>query len=192
MARPNVRQQLAEAGLDSMHLHGFNGCGVQDIATAAGVPKGSFYNHFESKEALALFSLETYWERGAERRAILRDVSRPPIERLRCYFSELSNYIISNDFLYGCLIGNFSTELSAHNGSIRAELGSLFDQWTREIEACVREAKEAGCLRLDAQPKDIAAFLLNAWEGAVLRSKVDQDETPLNLFLTIGFPALFA
>ncbi|HBY28478.1 MAG TPA: TetR family transcriptional regulator, partial [Bradyrhizobium sp.] len=41
MARPSVREQLIEAGLQTLHRHGFNGTGVQDITVAAGVPKGS-------------------------------------------------------------------------------------------------------------------------------------------------------
>jgi len=52
MPRPNVREKIIDAGLKVLIEKGFNGCGVQDITAAAGVPKGSFYNHFESKEAL--------------------------------------------------------------------------------------------------------------------------------------------
>ena len=52
MAKANVRERLLDAGLETLHRCGFNGCGVQEIAETAGVPKGSFYNHFESKEAL--------------------------------------------------------------------------------------------------------------------------------------------
>ncbi|ARB31325.1 TetR/AcrR family transcriptional regulator [Pseudomonas tolaasii] len=79
MARHSVRKQLIDAGLETLHLSGFNGCAVQDITRAAGVPKGSFYNHFESKEALALFVLERFWEGGAERRARLLDPSVDPV-----------------------------------------------------------------------------------------------------------------
>src|SRR6516162_778949 len=53
MAKANVRERLLDAGLETLHRRGFNGCGVQEITEAAGVPKGSFYNHFESKEAMA-------------------------------------------------------------------------------------------------------------------------------------------
>ena len=89
MPRANVREQLIEAGLQTLHLHGFNGSGVQDITDAAGVPKGSFYNHFESKEALALQALERFWQNGAGRRALLSDTSVEPVERLRRYFRAL-------------------------------------------------------------------------------------------------------
>ena len=60
MSKPNVREQLIEAGLKTLLGQGFNGSGVQDVADAARVPKGSFYNHFESKEAFAAEALERY------------------------------------------------------------------------------------------------------------------------------------
>ncbi len=49
MARHSVKEQIVEAGLKTFHEKGFNGCGVQEITSNAGVPKGTFYNHFESK-----------------------------------------------------------------------------------------------------------------------------------------------
>ena len=68
MARPSsqdVRERLLEAGVQTFSKSGFNGCSVQDITDAAGVPKGSFYNHFESKEALGAAALEHYWSEGS-------------------------------------------------------------------------------------------------------------------------------
>ena len=60
MARRNVREQIVEAGLKCLLEKGFNGVGVQEITSSAGVPKGSFYNHFESKEALGAEVIERY------------------------------------------------------------------------------------------------------------------------------------
>ena len=90
MPKPNVREQLMEAGLRTLHSQGFNGCAVQDITQAAGVPKGSFYNHFESKEALALAALEMFWVNGTARRALLADASIDPVALLRLDFKTLS------------------------------------------------------------------------------------------------------
>ena len=56
-AKPNVRQKLIDAGLKTLLAGGFNGVGVQEITDAAGVPKGSFYNHFESKAGVKVSCL---------------------------------------------------------------------------------------------------------------------------------------
>ena len=191
MPRANVREQLIEAGLQTLHLHGFNGSGVQDITDAAGVPKGSFYNHFESKEALALEALERFWQNGAARRALLSDASVEPVERLRRYFRALRATVVRHNFQRGCLIGNFSTELSAESKEIRDRLAEIYAAWSRSIESCVREAEKAGHVRPRLPAAAIATFLVNAWEGAVLRSKVEQDKSPLDQFERVVFASIF-
>jgi TetR/AcrR family transcriptional repressor of nem operon len=191
MSRPNVREQLIEAGLQTLHLHGFNGTGVQDITDAAGVPKGSFYNHFESKEDLALQALERYWQNGSARRAVLSDSRLDPVERLRRYFRGLSDLAVRQDFQTGCMIGNFSTELSAQSKEARDRLAEIYAAWSRSIESCVREAEKAGRVQPRLPAPTIAAFLLNAWEGAVLRSKVEQDKSPFDHFDRVVFASIF-
>ena len=191
MPKPNTREQLIEAGLATLHLHGFNGCGVQDITSAAGVPKGSFYNHFKSKEDLALQALERFWQNGAGRRAMLGDATLDPVERLRGYFRALSDVAVNHDFQRGCLIGNFSTELSAQSKDVRDRLAEIYAAWSRAIESCVREAEKSGRVRPQLPTATIAAFLLNAWEGAVLRSKVEQDRSPFDQFEQTVFASLF-
>src|SRR5579859_3093885 len=63
MARHSLREEIVEAALEQFHAYGFNAAGVKDITDSAGVPKGSFYNHFDSKEALAVVALQRYAER---------------------------------------------------------------------------------------------------------------------------------
>jgi TetR/AcrR family transcriptional repressor of nem operon len=191
MPRANVREQLIEAGLQTLHLHGFNGSGVQDITDAASVPKGSFYNHFESKEALALQALERFWQNGAGRRALLSDTSVEPVERLRRYFRSLSDAVVHHNFQRGCLIGNFSTELSAESKEIRDRLAEIYAAWSRSIESCVREAEKGDRVRPRLPAAVVATFLVNAWEGAVLRSKVEQDKSPLDQFERVVFASVF-
>ena len=191
MPRANVREQLIEAGLQTLHQHGFNGSGVQDITDAARVPKGSFYNHFESKEALALQALDRFWQNGAGRRALLSDTSVEPVERLRRYFRALSDTVVHHNFQRGCLIGNFSTELSAESKDIRNRLAEIYAAWSRSIESCVREAQKADRVQPRLPAAVVATYLVNAWEGAVLRSKVEQDRSPLDQFERVVFASIF-
>ncbi|GAA3972058.1 TetR family transcriptional regulator C-terminal domain-containing protein [Allohahella marinimesophila] len=190
MARHSVREQLIDAGLQTLQLNGFNGCAVQDITQAAGVPKGSFYNHFESKEALALQALERFWESGAERRALLSDVSFDPVERLQRHFRALSDAVTIQNFRKGCLIGNFSSEM-AQNDEIRQRLASIYASWSRAVESCIQEAADKGRVRPGLAAGSIASFLLNAWEGSVLRAKVEQRRDPLDHFEQVVFASLF-
>jgi TetR/AcrR family transcriptional repressor of nem operon len=96
MPRDSARERLVNAALDEFHRHGFNGCGVKDITQAAGVPKGSFYNHFESKEALALETLNRYGQ--SRRLEMLADSTQEPLARLRAHFEFLREELQASGF----------------------------------------------------------------------------------------------
>ena len=81
MPKPNVREKVVIAGLQEFHRLGFNGCSVEDITSLAGVPKGSFYNHFKSKEDLALEAIERFREAGLHKS--LGESNRSPVKRLK-------------------------------------------------------------------------------------------------------------
>jgi TetR/AcrR family transcriptional regulator, transcriptional repressor for nem operon len=182
MPRPSLKEQIVDAAVETLHRKGFNGSSVQDITEAANAPKGSFYNHFESKEDLAVATLQRYWERGAISREMLRDAQYPPLERLNRYFDHLTGSARKAGFRRGCLIGNMSTEMAGENRPIRARVAALLDGWTEAIESCVREAQADGSVRRDLDSASIAVFLLNSWEGALLRAKVDRNDSALEVF----------
>jgi TetR/AcrR family transcriptional regulator, transcriptional repressor for nem operon len=187
MPKPNVREQIVVAGLETLHRRGFNGCGVQDITDAAGVPKGSFYNHFESKEALGVAVLDRYWQLCGDQLRMLSDEKLPPIDRLRGYFESLAGDIAGMGYARGCLIGNFSIELADQSRLVRDRLTVIFAAWTRALETCIREAQRTGAVGSTLDARTLAAFLLSAWEGAVMRVKVDKDGAAFRQFMAVVF-----
>jgi TetR/AcrR family transcriptional repressor of nem operon len=191
MARHNVREQIVEAGLKTLLQKGFNACGVRDITDAAGVPTGSFYNHFTSKEALGAEIVERY-ARESSRREALKDKTLPPLERLRRHFAGLNQMYADLGYGRGCLLGNFSAELADHSSLIRERLAALFNSWTRDIEDAVRDAQADGSISIRTEPTDLAAFLLDAYDGALLRARVEKSGAPLDRFITITFARLLA
>jgi TetR/AcrR family transcriptional regulator, transcriptional repressor for nem operon len=187
MPKPNVREQIVVAGLETLHRCGFNGCGVQDITEAAGVPKGSFYNHFESKEALGVAVLDRYWQICGDQLRVLSDERVPPIDRLRGYFESLAGTIAGQGYTRGCLIGNFSIELADQSRLVRERLTEIFAAWTRALETCIREAQRSGAVRSTLEAGSLAALLLSAWEGTVMRVKVDKDDAAFRHFMAVIF-----
>jgi len=67
-----------------------------------------------------------------------------------------------------------------------------FAEWSDAIARVIGEAQRAGALSKDLPPKAIAEFLLNAWEGALLRARVEKDRGPLQLFLKVTFSKILA
>lgn len=183
----NVRERLLAAGLEALHKRGFNATGVQDITDAAKVPKGSFYNHFESKDALGVEVVETYAARGQARLEQLVGGTGAPVARLRRYFEGMNEIGVPSKFVHGCLLGNFATELSGQSPAVRGTLEALFERWTGEIAKVIAEAQKAGAVSREVPARTLAGFLLSAWEGAVMRAKVERDRAPLDAFLAVTF-----
>src|SRR6476661_10871557 len=186
MAKANVRERLLDAGLETLHRRGFNGCGVQEITEAAGVPKGSFYNHFESKEALGAEVVERYG-RDNPRRAALADTSIPALQRLRAHFERLNEAYTGARFGRGCLLGNFSAELADQSQLIRQRLADLYLSWSTDIATVIAEAQADGSISARTPAADLAAFLLDAYEGALLRARVEKSGRAFDRFMKVTF-----
>ena len=189
MPRPSAREEIVQAGLKCLIEKGFNAVGVQDITDAAGVPKGSFYNHFESKEALGVEVVERY---GANqtRREILTDPAVPPLQRLRRHFDRINALFVDSHFARNCILGGFSAELANQSEAIREGLRKLYGQWTKDIEATIAEAQTKGEIANKTKAADMAAFLLDSYEGALLRARVERSRKPFDRFMKFAFGEL--
>ena len=142
---------------------------MQDITATADVPKGSFYNHFESKEALGALIVDKY-DVANELIATLLDDSVPPLDRLRGYFSGFIRHVASLDYARGCLLGSFSAEVADHSPLIRARLAAVYDRWTRGIAHAIAAGQADGSIARGVDPDVLATTLLDAFEGSMLRA----------------------
>jgi TetR/AcrR family transcriptional repressor of nem operon len=190
MPQRNLKEQLVEGGSRVLFEKGFHASSVNDIVAAAGVPKGSFYNHFESKEALALEVVARY---GASYPLdALRGGEGPPLERLRRHFELIVERTAERGVGLGCLLGNFSTELAGHSSVIGEYVAGAMDQWSDAVATALTQAQAAGDLDPAHDAETLGAYLVNAYEGAVARAKVSDDRAPLDAFVTITFETLLA
>lgn len=188
MARTNVRDKLIAVALELFHTRGYNGCGVLDITDAAGVPKGSFYNHFKSKELLALAVLDRY--RSLLGLEALENRSKPPVPRLRSLFEGYMKFQVKWGFSRGCLLGNFGAEISSQSPAIRKALKRTFEHWCDAVGQVVQEARERGDIDKGRDPPQTARFLYNAWQGAVINSKVTRSQAPFENFFAVIFDSV--
>jgi TetR/AcrR family transcriptional regulator, transcriptional repressor for nem operon len=188
MAKPSMRKEIVEAALEQFHTRGFNAAGVKDITDRAGVPKGSFYNHFESKEALAIVALEEY---GVSRR--LQDLADPsvePLTRLRRHFEFFRDEVLDHEITRGCLLGNFGAEIADHSEAIRTAVSQAFQAWADAITSTIADAQRAGAVRSDLDPRTTARFLLNAWEGTLIMARTNRSTEAFDSFFAIAFGTL--
>ena len=191
MATKSTRDHLIAVGQELMHRHGYNATGLSDILKAADVPKGSFYHHFGSKEDFAAAALEKYISReAAHSAAVLNDSKRLPLKRLKRYFSELIKIYGQNGPIPGCLMGRFSLEIAAGNTQLQKRISTAFAHWQHTISTVIQQAVAQKELPADTDSESLAGFLLNSWEGALLRSQADRSDAPLETFMHYAFDEL--
>src|SRR5271168_1682638 len=159
MAKPSNREKILSEGLRVVHERGFANASVRDIVQAAGVPQGSFTNHFASKEAFGLEVIERYFANSCELiRATLRNDALPPLRRLGDYIDAAKNSLNRDNMRNGCLFGNFTAEASDHSELIRQKLVAIFAEVQQSVAYCLSAAVAAGELPADFACDDVAGF----------------------------------
>lgn len=193
MGRKSIREQTIESGVKTLHERGFATAGVREITAAAGVPQGSFINHFGSKEAFGVLVVERYHERTqAIMDVTLRDPTAAPVERLRAYFDAITALMQDAGWRYGCLVGNMSLEAAEHSERLRTRLVDITAALTLPFTEVVRAGQASGDIRNDLNAEDLSAFLVAAWQGAMLRMKLERSSKPLEQFIRVAFTSMLA
>ena len=172
-------QQFIERGLSA--------CSVEDITRAAGVPKGSFYNHFKSKQSLAA-EIVTEYGKGTTDRTVLINPAIAPLTRLKKHFAALNAYFSSCKD--GCLVGKFMAEVSADTPQIRESLRRVLNLWGEQLSSAIAEGQRQGSIRKDLPASDLAAFLIDSYEGAILRTRLEKKPRALTAFMTVVFSSI--
>jgi TetR/AcrR family transcriptional repressor of nem operon len=189
--KPGVRENLIQTGLRAIHTEGYAASGIQSIVEAANIPKGSFYNHFESKEAFGAEVTDAYFERGLGKlQDILCNPKVAPIKRLEAYFDDRIEAFRTAQFSRGCLLGNLAAEVADHSTLIRGRIAHHLGGWSRFFEDCIAEAQKRGTIRNQLPAALMGRFLLNSWEGALLRMRAEKSDSPLLEFKKVIFGAL--
>ncbi|ADV84161.1 TetR/AcrR family transcriptional regulator [Terriglobus saanensis] len=188
---PTTREHLLEVGLRQLRLTGYTATGVKEVLDLAKVPKGSFYHYFPSKEAFVSEVFARYAESEALRMAhTFGDESIPALKRLRRYFDEMFLAYGPKAEIRGCLVGNMSLEIADHSTKLQTQLEATYAAWQGGIADLLRQAIKRGELRKSVKPDALAEFILNGYEGALVRMKADQSDRPIKNFLYFVFEVL--
>jgi TetR/AcrR family transcriptional repressor of nem operon len=188
MTKTSNRERILTEGLRVVHERGFANASVRDIVGAAGVPQGSFTNHFASKEAFGLEILELYCENTRRNiAATLRNDALPPLERLAAYIDGTKDRLNSDSMRNGCLIGNFTAEASENSEPIRARVMASFAETRESFAYCLRAAVAAGEIGPELDTNDVAGFIVSSLQGAILLSKAHRSPEPIERFKRVLF-----
>jgi TetR/AcrR family transcriptional repressor of nem operon len=175
-----IPERLLAAGLDLFLSQGYNGTGIQQITDQAGVPKGSFYNHFSSKEVFGARIVDLYSEHSESAwKHWMRGAPSAPMAAIRHVFGAMTDYHERAGCSSGCLIGNLAAEMAPASKLCRKRLLVAQLAWRERLAALIRAAQKAGEIRGDLEPTALSALTWSVWEGSLLRMKVEGSARPL-------------
>lgn len=173
------RENLLNQGVALLMQQGYHGTGLQEILDAVQIPKGSFYNYFGSKENFGAAVIEHYITPYIEQ--INRYLAQDPdaLSALQRYFNESIAELERTDFKGGCLLGNLIGEIGDSSEVCRVALQTTLNCYRDVLQLGISLAQQQGTLRADKSAREMADLLVNTWQGALLRMKVEQSTAPL-------------
>ena len=181
--RSQARAKLIAAGLIHLTEKGYTAAGVDDILASSGVPKGSFYYHFQNKADFGLALIEayhSYFQRKLDAALLTPDL--PPLQRIKAFTDDATAGMRRHGFKRGCLVGNLGQEMGALPEEFRDRLIAVLQDWQNRVATCLELAQAEGTLAVRHDPHALAANFWIGWEGAVLRAKLERRADPLTGF----------
>ncbi len=170
-----TRQKLVGATVGLILKQGFSATSVDQICAAAGVTKGSFFHHFENKEALGLAAADWWGEMGTALYAVAwQDPDLDPLEQLHRFFDIMSGFTERPDDPCVCVVGMLSQEMTGTHPNFRGVCAGHLDDWTRHVVKMLTAAKAKHPPVVDFDPEKVAWFLNSLWQGSMLISKTRQ------------------
>ena len=184
----DAKAALLEAGKEIMLEKGYTNTGIQEVLNAVGVPKGSFYHYFESKEDFAVKIIE-YADQthGAKLVLTLKNPDISPLNRLKNYCKEGKKSLTELECGGGCLIGNLSQEMSDQSEVLRKALDAVMNRWKELFTQCINEGQKTGEINDAWTAAKMAEFFLSGWEGSIMRAKSIKSIEPVNTFIDLMF-----
>lgn len=177
----DTKAELIRSGLEQLTENGFASSGIDPILKKVGVPKGSFYHYFASKEAFGLAVIESYANYFAKKLdSCLLDQTSTPLTRLANYVESAKVGMDRYDFKRGCLIGNLGQEIDLLPESFRPILIDVFNSWQQRVANCFKEAQLENELSNSADCDFLAECFWVGWEGAISRARLVQNNQPLD------------
>ena len=171
-----TRQALLEEGIQQLSTYGYHGTGIKQVLDAVKVPKGSFYHYFGSKEAYVAEIISVY---NAHSLALFDDFvaqsSLPALEQLKAIYRYMLDKFAESTCQKGCLVGSIAAEIGNTFELCQKAMQQGVEAWLQRLEALVLKAQHEDQIRNDLSARDLAELIWSAWEGSLIKMKLDGD-----------------
>ena len=174
------KENLLNQGVSMLMEQGYHGTGLQEILDAVNIPKGSFYNYFDSKEDFGAKVIQHYVDPFISQLTThLQRSETDALGAIQCYFNELVAELEKNEFRGGCLLGNLMGEIGDTTPHCQESLQVAVNRYRDLLQSGLAKAQQQGTVRSDKSAQEMADLLVNAWQGALLRMKIEKSSAPI-------------
>lgn len=181
----DVRQHILDTAMPILLGKGFTAVGLNEILSAAGVPKGSFYHYFGSKEAFGEALLTSYFADYVERLDdLLVRQPGPAADKLMRYWDDWCTTQCAEDPHGKCLVVKLGAEVCDLSEAMRATLQHGTERIVERLAACIEAGRADGSLAGVRDAAGTAATLYELWLGATLLEKIRRDRRPLDVAMS--------
>ena len=172
-----TRERILARSAQLFNRQGYFGASLADIMRETGLEKGGIYNHFTSKEQLALESFDYAYGLVQQRVAHALTGKFNAIERLLAIVSVFQSIIEDPPVAGGCPILNTAIEADDANETLRDRARSAMDNWRTTIHRIVNKGIERQEIRPGVDADEVASILIATLEGAIMLSNLYKDPT---------------
>lgn len=177
----DTKQKLIAVGAEFFIINSYHGTGINDILKACDVPKGSFYNYFQSKEDFALAVIDYQMKNNAEFvMKNLRNDTLAPLDRLAAYLGEISQGMVDCHFAMGCLFGSLAQEMANLSPKLRESLTNAFQVQVDHLANCIKLGQQEQQIKSNLNPLETAGFIMSSLQGAQIMAKTFLSDEPLH------------
>ncbi|MBX2828903.1 MAG: TetR/AcrR family transcriptional regulator [Flavobacteriaceae bacterium] len=188
MGYKHNKEEILDTGYHVLRKNGYHGVGINEILKEAGIPKGSFYNFFKSKEDFAIQVMEHHaMDQGNWITRFFEEAKGTPINNLKSFYETLIALNESDAYSSGCLINVISNEVGRTHDSIAHCANDCFLGWINIISREIKKGQDAGEIRKDYSALEIAEYLHSGSYGAFSRMKVTRSRVYLDIWWDMSF-----
>lgn len=189
----DTRRRLLHAGVEVLTEAGYSSIGIETILKREGIPKGSFYHYFDSKEAFGKAVIESYNQFFKKKLAKhLQSDEHKPLSGFHAFVADAMSGIEKYKFRRGCLIGNLGQELSTLPTSFGDQLTDVFTQWSYLLAEYLKAEQDKGNVDSSIDCTYHSKLFWIGWEGAILHTKLQKDVEPIRMFVDFYLSGLKA
>ncbi|BDH46134.1 TetR family transcriptional regulator [Salmonella enterica subsp. enterica serovar Choleraesuis] len=175
----DTREHLLETGERLCLERGFTALGLTELLKTAGVPKGSFYHHFHSKEAFGVELIQRYYQRCDAENTHNFQQAISGRERVLNWFRRTQELFCSSGMSGNCLPVKLSAEVCDLSESMRDALKQGSGRLIQLLSATLREGQQDGSVPNHMVAEELALTLYTLWLGSHLQAKIARDAKPL-------------